>query len=376
MAYLNSSARSLEDPVSNVLKWVLLAVAVGSFALFAWATVLTYERAAPQPDRFIAAGGTTLMTADDIVAGKAGFQKADLMDYGSLYGMGSYFGQDYTAFTLVRLAKLTEGQLAQTRFGSGFDALPADRKAAVREEMQRQLQTLDLTQREVIVPETLATAIVTLRTDMAKNLRIVDLTTGWTPAYSLDETEATHTVEFIIYSALTTVARRPDTSWSWTENWPYEPEVGNTPTTNTFMWTWASFCFTFFAFGGVLFIYQHWLSGADEGPMDPVLVTFRPLTDSQRRIGKYFLVVAAVLLLQILAGTIMAHAYYDRRSFYGLELHNILPFNFLRDVHIQAPIIWIGVGWIGAGLFLAPAIAGGREARETDRRRSSRRRSK
>ena len=33
------------------------------------------------------------MTDDDIVAGKAGFQKADLMDYGSLYGMGSYFGR-------------------------------------------------------------------------------------------------------------------------------------------------------------------------------------------------------------------------------------------------------------------------------------------
>jgi nitric oxide reductase subunit B len=33
------------DRVSNVLKWILLAVAVVSFALFAWATVLTYERA-------------------------------------------------------------------------------------------------------------------------------------------------------------------------------------------------------------------------------------------------------------------------------------------------------------------------------------------
>ena len=83
---------------------------------------------------------------------------------------------------------------------------------------------------------------------------------------------------------------------------------------------------------------------------------------SQRKMGKYFLVVAAVLLLQIAAGTIMAHAYYDRRSFYGLELHNYLPFNFLRDVHIQAPIVWIGVAWIGSGLFLAPAMAGGREA--------------
>ena len=40
------------------------------------------------------------MTGDDILAGKAGFQKADLMDYGSLYGMGSYFGQDYTAWAL------------------------------------------------------------------------------------------------------------------------------------------------------------------------------------------------------------------------------------------------------------------------------------
>ena len=37
--YTAGSDHPLEDPVSNVLKWVLLAVAVGCFALFAWATV-------------------------------------------------------------------------------------------------------------------------------------------------------------------------------------------------------------------------------------------------------------------------------------------------------------------------------------------------
>src|SRR5947209_3167378 len=226
------------------------------------------------------------------------------MASGALYGMGSYFGQDYTAFALMRLAKLTEEYLAQSRFRTRFDALPVDRQAAVRDEMRQQLQKVDLTQRETTIPEALAAAIGTLRSDLAKNLRTVDLVTGWTPAYSLDETEAAHTAEFLIYSALTTVARRPDTTWSWTENWPYEPEVGNTPTTNTFVWTWISFCFTFFAFGGVLFIYEFWLNTPDEGPMDPVLVGFRPLTESQRKIGKFFLVVAAVLLLQILAGTI------------------------------------------------------------------------
>jgi len=35
----------------------------------------------------------------------------------------------------------------------------------------------------------------------------------------------------------------------------------------------------------------------------------------------------------------------------------------LRSFHLQAPIIWIGLGWIASGLFIAPAIAGGREAK-------------
>ncbi len=307
MTYGAATSSPLEDPVSNVLKWILLATAVLCFALFAWATVLTYERAAPQPDRFVTATGKTLFTNDDVVAGKAGFQKADLMDYGSLYGMGSYFGQDYTAFTLIRLAKLTEENIAQGRFGKPYTSLADEQQNAVRDTMRKELQGVDLTRREVIIPAPLAAAITDLRETMAKNLGTVDLTTGWTPAYSLDETEAHNTVDFLIYSALTTVARRPDTSWSWTENWPYEPEVGNTPTTNTFIWTWASFCFTFLAFGGVLFIYEYWLNVADDEPMESVLAAFRPLTPSQIKVGKYFLVVAAVLLLQIAAGTIMAH---------------------------------------------------------------------
>ncbi|HEY7297942.1 MAG TPA: cbb3-type cytochrome c oxidase subunit I [Xanthobacteraceae bacterium] len=352
-----------EDRVSNALKWILLAVAVASFVLFFWATAVTYERAPPQPERFTDPNGATVMTGADIVAGKGGFQKADLMDYGSLYGMGSYFGEDYTAFALVRLAGLTENNLAQAQFSKNFDALTAEQQSSVRDAMRRQLQGVDLTRREAGLPAELAGAIAALREDIAKNLGIIDLTTGWTPAYSLSPSEAQQTADFLIYSALTTVARRPDTTWSWTENWPYEPEVGNTPTTNTFIWTWASFCFTFLCFGAVLFIYKFWLDTPDDRPMESALVRFAPLTPSQRKIGKYFLVVAAVLLLQIAAGAIMAHAYYDRRSFYGLDLHNYLPFNFLRDVHIQSPIVWIGVAWIGSGLFLAPAMAGGRDAR-------------
>ena len=351
------------DAVSNVLKWVLLAVAIVTFALLAWATTATYRLAPPQPDRFLGADGAALMTNDDIIAGKGGFQRADLMDYGSLYGMGSYYGEDYTASTLARLGAAARNNVAMAVNGKAFASLTPDQQAAATAVMQHDLQSIDLTKSDVTLPQPVAAAVMSVRDDLAKSLSLADPSTGWTPAHSLSPQLARQTADFLVFSALTTVARRPGRSWSWTENWPYEPLVGNTPTTNTFRWTWISFCFTFFAFGVVLFIYEYFLNDPDVAPMDPVLSVFRPLTASQRRIWKYFLVVAALLLVQILAGIIMAHSYYDRTSFYGIAINDYLPFNFLRDVHIQAPIVWIGLSWIGAALFLAPAIAGGQEAK-------------
>ena len=151
------------------------------------------------------------MTDDDIVAGKAGFQKADLMDYGSLYGMGSYFGQDYTAFALVRLAALTEENLAQARFGAAFGSLSAEQQAAIRAAMQQQLQGVDLTQREVTIPDALAGAIATLRERARQEPAYGRSHDRLDPRLQPDETEALRTADFLIYSALTTVARRPDT---------------------------------------------------------------------------------------------------------------------------------------------------------------------
>ncbi|MDQ2861187.1 MAG: cbb3-type cytochrome c oxidase subunit I, partial [Pseudomonadota bacterium] len=351
------------DRIADILKWLLLLVAVVCFGLLGWATVLTYRNAPPVPASVSDAAGRPIMSDADIVAGKAGFQKADLMDYGSIYGMGSYFGEDYTASTLVRLGEETRNNVALASYGRPFAALAPEQQYVATEAMRAQLQHVDLTQAHVVAPQALAGAIRTLQSQLATSFHTVNLAKGWTPARSLTPEGAAATGDFVIYSALTTVARRPGMTSSWTENWPYEPLVGNVPTTNTFRWTWISFCFTFFSIGAVLFIYQAWLNHPDDAPRERGLAEFRPLTPSQKRIGKYFVVVALVFLASMGAGAIMAHSYYDRVTFYGIQLNYILPFNFLRSFHTQAPIIWIGLGWIGSGLFLAPAIAGGREAR-------------
>ena len=241
-----------DDPVSRVLKWVLLGTAIACFALIAWATQLTYRDAPMQPDQFVAQNGTRLFTGGDVVAGKAGFQKADLMDYGSLYGMGSYFGPDYTAENLIALADATEDNLAQAASGQSFASLGADQQAAVKSTMQAQLHEVNLTLRTVVVPAALAHAITMVRDHVSTILRQDDLNAGYSKARSLDSQTARQTADFLIYSSLTTVAYRPGSKVSWTQNWPYEPIVGNAPTSATFIWTWASFCFVFFGFGAVL----------------------------------------------------------------------------------------------------------------------------
>lgn len=350
------------DPVSNVLKWTLLITAIICFAFIAWGTFKTYELAPPLPQKFLSDTGMVLMTDTDIIAGKAGFQRADLMDYGSLYGMGSYFGEDYTAKYLVRLGQIIENELAIQKFATPLQKLSVGNQYEIRLEMQRSLKQLDLSQQNLVLSPAIVKAIQQLQLEISQHLLNHDFEAGWTKAYSLNANTALQTANFLIYSSLTTVANRPGKDFSYTNNWPYEPSVGNVPTSQTFYWTWISFCFVFFGFGVVLYIYHRYLSEPDVGTKTPFLLQFKSLTASQRKVGKYFMIVALVLLAQILVGAFMAHYYAEREGFYGISIGSFLPFNFLRDVHIQTPIVWIGLSWISAAIFLAPIISG-REAK-------------
>jgi len=345
------------DPVSNVLKWILLITAIVSFAVVIWGTYKTYQQAPPLPQQFVTSSGQIVMTQDDIVSGKAGFQRADLMDYGSLYGMGSYFGEDYTAKYLVRLGRLTENEIARQRFGKPFSELAEGDQYVVRKNMQQSLQQIDLSSDHAILPEAISKSILQLQSEISQFLLKHDFEIGYTKAYSLDNQSALQTADFLIYSSLITIAHRPGTNFSYTNNWPYEPTMGNTPTPNTFYWTWISFCFVFFGFGAVLYIYHRYLSAPDNAPRTPVLLGFAPLTVSQRKVGQYFVIVALVLLAQIGVGSILAHYYTERTGFYGININAFLPFNFLRDVHIQTPIVWIVLSWISSAVFLAPIIS-------------------
>ncbi|MBY0544166.1 MAG: nitric oxide reductase, partial [Gammaproteobacteria bacterium] len=347
-----------KDGVSGVLKWILLFVAIFCFAVIGWGTYITYQQAPPLPENFLSPTGQVVMSRADIIAGKAGFQQADLMDFGSLYGMGSYFGEDYTAQYLVKLGQLTEKFLSQQQFGQPFSQLNKGNQYIIQQSVKKILKTLPLDQLVLNLSPSLTNAIEQLQANITQSLLMNNFAAGWTKAYSLNVSSAKQVADFLIYSSLTTVANRPGKNFSYTNNWPYEPSVGNTPTTETFIWTWASFCLVFFGFGAVLFIYHYFLNEEDTALKTHLFNEFKKLLPSQIKTGQYFIVVALILLLQTATGAILAHYYSDRASFYGINIAPFLPFNFLRDVHIQTPIVWIGLSWISSALFLTPLISG------------------
>ena len=83
-----------------------------------------------------------------------------------------------------------------------------------------------------------------------------------------------------------------------------------------------------------------------------------PLTPAQRVTAWFFLVVAALFLLQNLVGGATVHYMVEAGGFFGIDLPKLLPYNLSRTWHLQMAIFFVAAAYLAAGIFLAPLIAG------------------
>src|SRR6185437_15952237 len=81
------------------------------------------------------------------------------------------------------------------------------------------------------------------------------------------------------------------------------------------------------------------------------------ITPSMRATAKFFWVVIALFLAQILLGAITAH-YQVEKQFYGFEISKILPYSLTRSWHTELAVLWIATAWLGTGLYIGPAVSG------------------
>ena len=357
------------SPLSPLWKQAVLLVMILGFSLLTLVTVKTYAGAPPIPARVVDAAGHVLFTGADIEGGQEVFFKYALMEHGTLWGHGAYLGPDYTAEYLHRLAEIGRDDLARTRYGTAFAQLDEGRSLETGEALKRVLKQ----NRYAPAAGTLVFSAPEAASFRLQGAEWAAYFNGPTAAPGLpahfisDPGELGRLNAYFAWATWATVALRPGTDYSYTNNWPYETLVGNVPTAAAYLWSALSLVTLLGGLGTILFIfgkfdYLGWGGAAGWTRGAPGRLQNWLPTPSQKALGLYLLVVMLLFLGQAAVGGAIAHYRVEPGGFFGFDLARVLPFNLARTWHLQLAIFWIATAWVAGGLFLAP-IVGGAEPR-------------
>ncbi|RQP26017.1 nitric-oxide reductase large subunit [Piscinibacter terrae] len=338
---------------------VLIVMALGFSGLIA-VTLLAYRNAPPIPMQATDPAGSLQFSGEDVAEGQAVFLKYGLMANGSIWGHGAYLGPDYSAEALHRMGEATAQSIAQARHQLPLSALTPSQQAAVRAEAAVELKT------NRYEP---ATGVLRLTASQATAHR--ELIEHWTryfhdPALNgglqadliTDRMELRQFTAFVSWAAWASVATRPGEDYSYTNNFPYDPDVGNRPIAGALFWSALSLAVLLAGIAVVLlafgkFDYLGWV--IRDHKVRPQLVP-GPASAGQKALVKFFVVVSVLLLGQALVGGGVAHYRADPGGFYGFDLERIFPSNLLRTWHLQLAIFWIATAYVAAALFLGRSL--------------------
>jgi nitric oxide reductase subunit B len=332
------------------------------FAILIFISSRAYKNAPPIPEKVLGPGGEIIYTSEDITDGQEVFLKYALMENGTIWGHGAYLGPDFSAEYLHTLALDTAEAVAEHLYDRNLVELTDAERLNVNAEAGRLLKMnrydtgtkiLTFTQAEV---DSFGGQIG----KWSKYFSGPDTTGGLPAKYIDDPDELYKLTAFFSWAAWVSAANRPDKKYSYTNNFPYDPMIGNRPTNAAILWSalsliglLAGIALVLFAFGR--FSYLGWRG--DPAQIEPKML-LGPPTESQKATIKFFFVVTLLFLAQVLVGGATAHFRADPGSFYGIDLSHYFPSNILRTWHLQLAIFWVATAYVGGGLVLAPALGG------------------
>ena len=361
-------------------RWLQVALFVFVLGFFGLglAGYLNYRGQPPMADRVVDGSGRTLFTRADVIAGQEVFLSNGLMQYGSVFGHGAYLGPDYTADYLHRQIAVmrakadgadgADAAADPARFdGGGADAGP---RGAVDGAIAADLKTnrYDKTTDTLTFSDGQSEAFDDLVRYYSGYFSEPTTRFGLRREAITDPGQLKQLTAFFAWTAWAAAADRPGQSYSYTNNWPSEESIGNTPTADAILWSTLSLIALIAGTGLMLAIFgrYHWLGWhrredqrLDFRPPDSVVIT-----PAQKATGWFFLVMALLFVLQTLVGALTQHYHVELAGFFGFDIGRLIPYNLSRTWHVQLTIFWVATSFLAAGIFLLPLITRGEPRRQ------------
>ncbi len=348
----------------------LLLIFVISIAGVTMIGVQTYTEAPPIPN-YISTGNKTIFSSEDVLDGQAVFQKYALMEYGSMFGDGANRGPDYTAEALHYVAVyMNDYYRANLRSAENADLLVK----GVAEKVKAEIKNNSFTEKgnKVILTEAQAFAANELVRYYQEKFTNTNAPGAFKPAgYITDARELRSLTAFFFWGAWVCGVDRPGEQYSYTHNWPFDPEAGNTPSSAIILWSIIGALGLILGLGIVLY-YHGKLDKLDDDAYthhaQPFMThgeirKFQP-DAVQKSTYKYFYVAILLFGIQVLAGILTVHDFVGFVNFFGFNISEALPITVTRSWHVQLSILWISACWIGASFFMMALISPGQSRKQ------------
>ncbi len=342
--------------------WIAFGlVMLVSFSVLGGVGYKAINNGPPTPAKVVTADGQVLFTGETIRDGQNVWQSTGGQEIGTIWGHGAYVAPDWSADYLHRQSEIVLNRWASQSGHSSYQSLPAEQRAALQgrlTELTRR-NTYDAASDTIVLDSDRAAAFEELASYYA-DIYGKGRDDYAIPAGALsDPAKQRQMATFFWWTAWAASTNRPGQDVTYTQNWPHEELVGNRPTGGTIVWSVISFVLLLAGIGGMV-----WYFGSQEHPTsrDPMprrdpLLGLQP-TPSQKATVKYFFVVAALWVVQVALGAIVAHYGVEGGGFYGIPLGKWLPYSVARTWHLQIGIFWIATSWLATGLYIVPAVSG------------------
>jgi len=323
----------------------------------------------PMPERVAAANGQVIYTRADMQKGRQVWQSMGGMQLGSIWGHGGLVAPDWSADWLHREAVAVLDSWSGREFnGRPYAQLDEEEKSGLQGRLAEMMRanTYDPNTRTITVPAERAQAMLAVSRHYESLFGNDPATAVLRENYAMknntvpDPEHRRALSAFFWWTAWAATTERPGSSVTYTNNWPSEGLVDNRPPASTFIW--SAFSVTFLLAGIALLGWHHAVSHGrkQERHQLPKTDPLRSIkvTPSMAAVAKYFWVLLALFLVQILFGAMTAHYQIEGQLVYGYEAAEILPYAITRTWHTQLAVLWIATAWLATGLYMAPAVSG------------------
>jgi nitric oxide reductase subunit B len=360
---LNSDVNLKNQGLSHWWRRGIVIILLLEFAVLIWVTTGSLYRNSkpPIPEKVVDNSGALIFTRTDIENGQQLFLKKALMDNGSIWGHGAYMGPDFSAQYLHNLALEVSGFIASEKYNSSISNLSADQKESLvgltGDFLAKNRYSYE--NHNLIFTESEKKSFNEQIAFWADYFHKPASNRGLPNTLITDREELRQLTSFFAWAAWASAAHQPGKNYSYTNNFPYEPLIGNGPSSSTILWSALSLITLLAGIALILFFfgrfnYLGWREGKEL--LLPQLIPGKP-TAIERSSIKFFLLAIFILLLQTFAGGAMAHYFADSKGFFGFDLSSLLPSNVLRSWHLQTAILWIATAYIGGGIFVSAVLS-------------------